>query len=238
MTKISPKKPPSQSRLLAELVFCIVLPTLILKKFSGEDSLGVTMSLVVALSLPVAFAIYHFNQERKIGLVPALGFISILLTGIIGLLELGPEYLAIKEAMIPALIGIATLISLKTPYPLVKTFLYNDMVMQTDKVDAELMARDNKSAFEQALKNATYLLAGSFLLSAILNYTLAKWIVTAQAGTEAFNDQLGTMTLLSYPVIVLPSMILMIVAMVYLFKQIKKLTGFGFEDVLNQPDAK
>ena len=226
---------PSQRRLFAELIICILLPTLILKKLSGEDSLGVTYSLLLALSLPLGFAIYHFLQERKLGLVPALGFISILLTGVIGLLELGPEYLAIKEAMIPGIIGLATLISLKTPYPLVKTFLYNDMIMQTDKIDAALQKNNYQNAFEQTLKNATYLLAASFLVSAVLNYVLAKIIVTAQAGTEAFNDQLATMTLLSYPVIVIPSMVIMIVAMIYLFKKIKQLTGYSFEAVLNQP---
>lgn len=222
------------SQLLTELVICIILPTMILKKLSGDEQLGVTFSLIFALSLPLIFALYKFNKEKKFGLVPALGFISILLTGLVGLLKLDPQYIAIKEAAIPGVIGILTLISLKTPYPLVKTFLYNDLIMQTDKIEAELIARNNQSLFEKVLVKATYILAFSFLISTILNYALAKYIVTAQAGTEEFNDQLGTMALLSYPVIVIPSMIVMIYAMYYLFQQIKKLTDLNFEDILNQ----
>lgn len=222
------------SGIMTELIICIILPTLILKKLSGDDQLGSTMSLVLALSLPLGFAIYKFYQERRLGFVPILGFISILLTGLVGLLKLDPQYIAIKEAAIPAIIGIVTLVSLKTPFPLVKTFLYNDMIMQTDKIQSTLTAKNNESAFEKVLANATYLLAFSFLISSILNYVLAKWIVTAPAGTAEFNDQLGTMTLLSYPIIVIPSLIIMIFAMYYLFKNIGKLTGLKFEEILNQ----
>lgn len=233
MSSTKPKQN-NLSQLLTELLICIVLPTIILKKLSGDEQLGVTLSLIFALSLPLGFAFYKFHQERKFGLVPVLGFVNILLTGIVGLLELDPKYIAIKEAAIPGIIGIVTLLSLKTRYPLVKTFLYNDLVMQTEKIEAELAAHNNQALFEKVLVKATYILAFSFLISTILNYSLAKYIVTAPAGTAEFNDQLGTMTLLSYPVIVIPSMIVMIYAMYYLFTQIKKLTHLELTDILNQ----
>jgi len=229
------EKPKKQNKhMLLELIVCVILPTVILKKFSGEDSLGPVYALIFGLSLPLLFGLYHFFQERKFGFIPALGFISILLTSSIGLLELDPKYIAIKEAAIPLIIGIGTILSLKTRYPLVKTFIYNDSILQIDKVDAALEQSNNQTHFEQALKTATYILAGSFLLSAILNYGLAKYIVTSPSGTAAFNDELGTMNLLSYPVITIPCMIVMIIAMIYLFKQIKRLTGLELEDIIHQ----
>ena len=216
------------------MAISIILPTLILKKLSGDDELGATMALVLALSLPLGYGIYQFVKDKKVGFVPALGFISILLTGSIGLLELDAKYIAIKEALIPLVIGIATIISIKTPYPLVRTFIYNDMVLQVHKVDEALEGQHSRDAFDSTLVKATYMLASSFFLSATLNYALAKFIVTAQAGTAEFNDQLGTMNLLSYPVIVLPCMVIMIGTMIYLFKQIEKLTGLKFEQILNE----
>ena len=191
-------------------------------------------ALIVALSLPLLFGLYQVFEQRKFGFIPALGFISILLTSSIGLLELDPKYIAIKEASIPLIIGIGTILSLKTRYPLVKTFIYNDRILQIDKVDAALHESNNQLPFEDALKTATYILAGSFLLSAILNYGLAKYIVTSPAGTAAFNDELGTMNLLSYPVITIPCMIVMIIAMIYLFKRIKHLTGLELEEIIHQ----
>ena len=219
--------------MLLELVLCVILPTLVLKYLSPEDQLGPVYGLILGLSLPLGYGIYQFIKEKKFGFIPALGFISILLTSSIGLLELDSRYIAIKEAAIPLIIGVGTIFSLKTRYPLVKTFIYNDKILQIDKVDAALEKHQSQGLFEESLKVATYILATSFLLSAILNYVLAKIIVTSPSGTPEFNDELGTMNLLSYPVITIPCVIVMIVAMMYLFKKIKKLTGLELEEILH-----
>lgn len=228
-----PRKPASFSSMMLEMGISIIAPTLILKKLSGDEQLGPTLALIVALALPLGYGLFQFIKEKKFGFVPILGFISILLTGGIGLLELDAKYIAIKEAAIPLVIGIATIVSLKTPYPLVRTFIYNDMILQVDKVDNALANHNNHPAFDKTLNNATLMLASSFFLSAVLNYGLAKYIVTAVAGTAEFNDQLGTLQLLSYPVIVVPCMIIMVATLLYLFKRIEKLTGLKFEELLH-----
>ncbi len=224
----------SFSKLLFELTISIFLPTLILKKMSGVELLGPVWSLVAALALPLGYGLYQFYRVKKPGFVPVLGFIGILLTGGIGLLKLDPQFIAIKEAAIPLIIGLATVISLKTPYPLVKTFLYSNQFMHVKKVDDALREKGNTEKFEVALRNSTFILASSFLLSSILNYVLAKVIVTSPAGTAEFNDQLGTMNLLSYPVIVIPCVIIMIIAMMYLFSHIHKMTGLTIEEILHE----
>ena len=231
------KKPPQKpqtSHLFLELMICVIVPTLVLKYLSGDDSLGPVYALIFGLSFPLLFGIYQFIKERKFGFIPALGFISILLTSGIGLLELDAKYIAIKEASIPLIIAIGTIISLKTPYPLVKTFIYNDKILQIDKVNDALEKSNNKEAFNQTLTTATYILSSSFFLSAILNYALAKYIVVSPTGTAEFNDELGTMNLLSYPVITIPCVIVMIYAMLYLFKHIKRLTGLEFDELIHQ----
>lgn len=231
-TALQERPKQSMSKLLIEMAACILIPTMILKKLSGAEQLGSTWALVVALSFPIAWGIYEFIQSKKIKFIPALGFVSILLTGGIGLLGIDSKYIAIKEAAIPLAIGIATLLTANTKKPLVKMFLYNDMVIEVDKVDDALEQRNARNGFEKVMKNATWMLAGSFFLSAILNYLLAKIIVTSPSGTEAFNSQLGSMNLWSYPVIVLPCTVVMIFAMFYIFKQIKKLTGLSLEDII------
>lgn len=229
---MKPDTKPNFSQLLLELAISILIPTLILKKLSADNLLGANWALVLALALPLGYGLWQFARTRRLAFVPILGFVSILLTGGIGLLHLDAKYIAIKEALIPFIIGVATLVSIKTPYPLVKTFLYNDMIIDTAKIEAQLAANNNQAKLERALLQATLMLAASFFLSAILNYVLAKIIVTAQAGSALFNDQLGTMNLLSYPVIVLPSMVILVAALVILFNQIKKITGLALEDIL------
>ena len=228
------KKKTGTNRIFVDLVVCVLIPTLILKKLSGADALGPNYALVAALSLPLIVGIWGFISERKVGFVPALGFISIMLTGSIGILKLPKEYIAYKEALIPGLIAIATVISTYTKYPLIRTFLYNDTFMDTNKVSARLMENQKIKEFDQMMVKATWMLASSFVLSSVLNFLLAKWIVVSESGTDAFNSELGTMNLYSYPVIVGPCMIITMFAMFYVFSNIKKLTGLGLEDLVQQ----
>lgn len=226
---------PKKENLLLNIAINIVIPTVILSKFSGESALGVELAIVVALGFPLAYGLKEFFQVGKFNLFSAIGIVSIMLTGGMALLKLPPEYIAIKEAGIPALFAIFTLLSLKTRFPLVKTFLYNDKIMQVHKVDSALAANGTKNDFERALTNASYLMALSFVVSSILNYILAVVILVSEPGTEAFNAELGKMNALSFPVIAVPATIVMMFALFYLFKQIKKFTRLDLEDILNQP---
>lgn len=223
---------PRKESFLANMVFNIVAPALVLSKLSGDDHLGAQWAIVVALAFPIGYGIRDFGRSGKLNFFSILGVISVFLTGGMSLLELDPKYIAIKEAAIPGLLGLATLISLKTPYPLVRTFLYNDKVLQTEKIAAALQASHSESAFEKALNHATYLIALSFLLSSTLNYALAKYLLVSPPGTEAYNAELGKMTALSFPVIALPATLVMMGALFYLFYRIKKLTSLSLEEII------
>lgn len=225
-------KPVKKENFLINILFNIVIPTLILSKLSGADELGVKWGLIVALSFPIIYGLRDLKRSGKFNVFSALGILSISLTGGMALLKLPPEYIIIKEATIPALFAIATLISLKTPYPLVKTFIYNDKILQIDKVSAALLDHGTEQEFDKALVNATYLMTLSFILSSILNYILAKVLLVSAPGTEAFNAELGKMNALSFPVIALPATILMMLALFYLFKRIKALTHLELEEIL------
>ena len=214
------------------LVLNIVIPSLVLMKLSGDDHLGPQMGLVVALAFPIVYGIWDLAQRGKVNFISVLGVISILLTGGIGLLKLDPHWIAVKEAAVPGMIGLAVLISLKTRYPLVKTFLLNEKIINLALVNQRLQERKNVQSFEDLLTRSSYLLAFSFFLSAALNYILAKIVLTSAPGTEAFNEELGKMTALSYPVIVIPSMIVMMLALWLLIRGIKSLTGLKLDDVL------
>lgn len=224
---------PRRENLLVNLLLNIVIPTIILTKFSGEEHLGIKLGIVVALAFPLIYGAKDFIANRQVNVFSALGFVSVMLTGGISLLELDPQYIAIKEAAIPGLIGLATVLSLKTRYPLVKTFLYNDKVLKVDKVAAALREYRTEAEFERTLRNASYLVAGSFFLSSGLNYILAKVILVSDPGTVAFNEELGKMTALSFPVIALPAMVVMMFALFYLFRRIRQLTHLGLDEVIN-----
>jgi len=78
------------------------------------------------------------------------------------------------------------------------------------------------------------MVAGSFFLSSVLNYILAKIILVSAPGSVAFTEELGKMTALSFPVIALPSTIVLMSALFYLLHHIKKLTHLEAEDIFNE----
>ena len=220
------------SNSMLDLLLSIILPSIILMKFSTDEYLGATLGLIIALAFPLGWGLYDLIKHRKFNGIALLGLISILLTGGIGLLALDVKWLAIKEAAIPAIIGIAVLISVYTPYPLVKTLLYNPTVMNIKKIEEKLAQDNNRQTFDRRLMNANYLVAGSFAFSAIMNFILAKTIVKSPAGTQAFNEELGQLTLYSYPVIAVPSMLIMMGILYYLWRSIHNLTGLKLEEIL------
>jgi hypothetical protein len=218
---------------LVEIAVTILVPALVLMKFSGDDALGAVNALLLALVFPLGWGAFELARRGKPGWLAVLGLVSVLLTGGIGLLALDPQWLAIKEAAVPGVIGLAVLVSARTRYPLVKTLLYNPAVVDVARVQQHLDERGNADTFERRLLLANTLLAGTFFFSSAMNYALATWIVTSPAGSSAFNEELGRLTLLSYPMIALPSMLMMMAVLVYLARSARTLTGLALADMLH-----
>lgn len=227
---------PRKNNPFVELLINIVLPSVILMKFSGADRLGTVGALVLALAFPLIWGLVDLARSHKINYFAVLGLISVLLTGGIGLLKLDAQWLAVKEAAIPGIIGLVVLISVWTNRPLIRLLIYNPTVLNVEKVHDALRAHQSEQIFESRLRNATLMLAGTFFFSSFMNYVLAKWIVVSESGTEAFNEELGRMTLLSYPMIAIPSMIMMIAVFFYLITSARKLTGLDLTEMLNHGD--
>ena len=221
-----------KSNPLIELLITLVIPSLILMKFSDPEDLGAVNALLLALAFPLFWGARDLLTRQKLNLFAALGVVSILLTGGIGLLQLDTQWLAIKEAAIPGLIGLAVAISAYTRSPLVRVLLYTPALMDVERIQNSLAERGNHAAFESRLRIATWMLAGSFLFSSVMNYFLATWIVVSPTGTPAFNEELGQLTLLSYPMIALPSMLIMMAALYYLARTIRELAGLKLAEAL------
>ena len=228
----SSEKADHKPRPLADLLVSIVIPSVILMKFSGDDDLGVTGALILALAFPLCWGALDLIRYEKFNFFAVLGLVSVGLTGGIGLLQLDQQWLAVKEAAIPGLIGLAVLGSTWTRYPLIKTLLYNPNVLDVEKIQQGLERTGGSALFESRLLLATYMLSATFFFSSLMNYILASLIVTSPTGSAAFNEELGRLTLLSYPVIAIPSTLMMMAILIYLWRTIHGLTGLSFEELI------
>lgn len=223
---------------LVNLLFNIAIPSLVLMKMSKPEYLGPSLALGVALLFPIGYFLYDLITNKKTNFIAILGFISILLTGGIGLLELSPGLYAIKEALIPFLIGVVVLATIKTKYAVFNKLLYRPEVFEVEKINHLLIENGKTDVFQKKMYLANIFLSISFFISSILNYVLAVSIVKSPAGSVAFNDEVGRMTVYSYPVIVVPSMLILGGVFYFFIRDIKLLTGLTFEEMIAVKDQK
>lgn len=225
------KPAPKKENMLLNLVFNIALPTLILMKFSSGKWLGPVWGLLVALAFPVCYGAWDMAVRRHTNVISIIGFCGVLLSGGLGLLKLGGFWFAMKEALVPSVIGIAVLISARMKKPLVRMLVYNDQIIDTPRVNIALDERGTRDVFEKLLVGANKWLALTFFVSAVLNFFLARYLITAEPRTELFNSQLGQMHLWSWPVIVVPSMVMLMAILWKLLNGLQRLTGLD-QDVI------
>ncbi|WP_141922050.1 VC0807 family protein [Vibrio crassostreae] len=216
---------------LFEVVFNVLLPSFILMKFSGDEHLGTGLALLVALAFPIAYGGMELIRNKKFNFIAALGFVSVLLTGGIGFFELDTRWLALKEALIPGLIGLAVLGSTFTRYPFIQKVIFTPALLNISLIEERLRQFGKQAQFDRCLMTSNYLFASTFAFSSAMNYFLATWIVTSPAGTAAFNEELGKLTLYSYPAIAIPSMLMMLCIFYYIWRQVRSMTSLETEQI-------
>ena len=228
---MSEAKPKSENPMMS-IVINVVIPVVILTFLSKEKYLGPLWALVVGLLFPIGYGLRTLIKERKADFMSIIGIISVTLTGVFGILKLPPEYIAIKEAAIPLLLGLAIVGSLKTPFPLIKKLLMTEALFDVERLKRGLREKGNEARFEKRLVGLTWGFASSMFLSSGLNYALAKVVLKSEPGTEAFTAELGKMTGLSHVVVLVPCMIIMFIVLNSLMNTLTELTGLKLDDLL------
>ena len=207
----------------AELIATVVLPGVSLIFLTDAERLGPTWGLVVALVPPVVWSVVSMVREGRISALAVIAVCSVLLTGGVGLLELDPRWFAVKEALVPSLLGVGVLATAHTRFAVVSVLL--DKVMDLSRVHAAAKARGQVDHVRSAVRASTIRVGGVLVVTALFTYGLARWVVQSQTGTEAFGDELGRYTLLSVPVLMVPSTIAMAWVLNQVFHAIAAATG-------------
>ena len=234
----SPTAPAKEESVLLNLVCNVVVPSVVLTMLSKPMLLGPFWAMVAALVFPCAYGIYDLVVRRKWNFFSLLGIGSVLLTGGLGLAQVDSFWFAVKDAAVPVLFGLAVYGSLWTRTPLIRTLLYNDKVVDTEKVSAALAQRGAQSDFDRLLVHATWMMSGAFFLSAVIHFILDRVILKSPVNTPEFAAELGRVMAMSPFVVVIPMMLMLICALWYLLNGIKRLTGLTLDDVFREPPPK
>ena len=231
----TPRKPENP---LINLVCNIVIPTVVLMNLSTENRLGPLWALIVALIFPVGYGTYDLITRKKTNFLSILGFISVLLSGGLALAKVGSMGFAIKDALLPTILGLAVLLTLRSKQPLLRELLYNESIIDVPRVDAALAARGERDNFEALLRKSSIAIALTFIASAPINFALALYILRSPPGTPEFNAELGKMHWVAPLVIVVPMMAALMFVFNKLMNGIAQLSGLTQDEIFPERKKK
>ena len=201
--------------------------------------MGSLPALALALSAPLIYGTWDLVRKKKINYLSILGLVNVSLTGSLAVFQMEGHWFWIKDAAFPFLIGTFVFASRWTKKPFIQTLILNPQVMNLDLIHTRIKEKSDEQSLVKVIQNSTLILSSSFFLSAILNFFLAQRIfvpiaqeIQGEQKSLVLNEQIAEMTKLTFPVIFLPSLVILAVLMYYLLGRIKKLTGLTMEEIL------
>ena len=239
---------------LISISFNIFIPVLILK--NGEnwihkilqlldiaelpvqflDTINLSsMAFLIALIFPVGYFIYDFLKRKNVNVISILGFINVLLTGGIGIFGerfgLSKNWFIIKEGALPSLIGLTLITLRKFRKESFNKILLNDMLFDNYKIGSSIND-ERQYEFERIVYRAgSHFIIGLFM-SSFVQFVLASIIVTANPGEPLFNEQVATMTWVSFLAVFVITMSIVGKGYLGLISGVEKITGLKREDFL------
>lgn len=234
---------PKKENPLLSIVFNIVIPVLMLK--NGEEWLtdytqyfkldDQALTFLVALLFPLSYFIYDFINRKNINFISILGFVNVLLTGGIGIFGskygLSRNWFILKEGLMPLTIGLFLFFLSKIRKSSFQKIILNEALFNVEKINESQTDNFNQS-MERLITTAGYYFIGGFFISSFIQFILATIIVTSNPGDPGFNEQVSTMTWVSYIAVLGPTMIVVGKGYYDLMSGIEKLTGLAKEDFI------
>ena len=210
----------------------VIIPSIIMTKFSDEAWLGQVWGLIIALLFPLVYGLWDWFRLKKLNFFSGVGLFSILVTGVIGLGKLDRNWMIVKETAIPLLFGIVVVVSQWWGRSLVSIFFAQ--IIDLEKISTAFKEKGDQVTLEKILSRASYMLGGTFFISAVLNFLLAVFILKGEPGSVEFNKSLGKMTALSFPVISLPLMVITGFILWSFFRVINQKTHLTMESLFKR----
>ena len=194
-----------------------------------------SITFFIALIFPVAYFIYDFFKRKNVNVISILGFINVLLTGGIGIFGerfgLSKNWFIVKEGALPSFIGLGLIILRKLRKNIFNKILLNDIIFDNHKINSSIKYEE-QNKFESIVHRAgSHFIIGLFM-SSFIQFILASLIVTSDPGESSFNEQVATMTWVSFFAVFVITMSVVGKGYLGLISGVEKITGLKKEDFL------
>ncbi|MGE0762173.1 MAG: VC0807 family protein [Bdellovibrionales bacterium] len=225
---------------MLSILINVILPVILLQQMGkrlGEQ--GPLLALLAALALPIGYGLWDYARNHHKNYVSLFGIVSVAFTGGFALMRLEGIWFAVKEAAFPALMALGVAASALSRKPLMGTLFYNEQLLHLAKIEQRLNERSQNLAFSRLVRNSTFWLAGSFVLSSVLNYVLARRIfidldpsLAHDVRADMLNEQIAKMTGMGFVAIALPMMIFTGAVLYYFLSRLARLTALSFDEIV------
>lgn len=217
---------------LIQLVVGFVIPTIILLYFSSSSQLGPLGAMCLALAFPIGLELYGLVRRRKPSALSIASIIGIILIGLISVLGLSKDWLAVRRSALYAVGAIALIVIIKFKPVWIASGL--DRILEMEGARAASRKNNTEAQLLRHTVRAGYILALVLAIVAIVSYVLTIVYITAPTGSSDFNAQYAELRILSLFVVTVPFMIAMVGVLVYLIGKFEKLTGISAENLLKK----
>lgn len=204
----TPAKRTSVPNIFRDLVFTLVIPTLILtpnllgsgitvSELLGGDTTGNIRTYLLAAFVPVVYVLWDVLINRNLSPVALLGGAGALVNGALVFWYVDGFWYAVKHSARPFLTALLSFASATTAYPLFRIFLE-----ATTAAESPLHRNSTKKALRappvvRALARASVVFGMTELVSGVVNSVVSYHIVLAKFGTTAFNTQVARANLVT-----------------------------------------
>lgn len=190
------------------------------------------------MAMPLAYGVWFLKLTRRANALSIAGMVSVLVTGGITWAVWRPDgsvdkslftLLAVKESLLPTLIGIWVLVSHWTPAPFMRLFIFNNHFFDTFRINEALDTEGKKEDFQITLRNASMVFAGAFFLSGavifwITIHFLGEVDASAPNARELYNKALSKQMLMAFVVLTCQFIFLTFFIIVWLLNRLQHLT--------------
>ncbi len=218
--------------LLSQFVVGFIAPTIILLYFSTPAQLGPIGAMLLALAFPVGLEVYGLLRKRKPSFVSVAAIIGILLIGLISVLGLSKDWLAIRRSALYALGAIVLCALVRFKPLLIEKGL--DRILEMEGVRSASRQHQTEAKLMRYTIRACYALVIVLTVVAIASYFLTIMFITAPTGSSEFNAQYAALRIWSIFAVTVPFIVALTGILVYLVGKIEKLTGISAENLIRK----
>jgi len=218
----------------------IIIPVFILNKtafFPGDNK--ALWALGVALLFPISYGLWDLIKNSKTNYFSILGLINTLITGLFAVFTLDGFWFAVKEAALPACLGVGVYISSLKGRPFIKNLIASSGMFDMDLIKLKSEEMGSEPQIDLSFLRANKLFSVSFFISAVLNFALAIYIfkpigaeINKTDKAVLLNGQISQMTWAGMVVISVPMVFFLGFTFYKLIQDLQLHTGLSQEEIL------